>query len=270
MLRLLRQRPEVAPQLSQAFSSAASSSSPYSALREKLRSADYEAYLCGSLLPSQARDSFFTLRALNAELASVREAARGNAATGRMRMAFWRDLVDKAFSGAAAGASGATAHPLFEPLKACLGRHKHTRRWLERLIDARDSDLDGSAPVSVAELEAFSEATHASLLYLSLEALGVRDLHADHAASHIGKALGIANVLRGFPLHARLGLRYMPEEVMLKVRRSSAQWPLPVEGRACRHAHSAPPPPPLTLSPSPLPLSFSPPLSMAWWRQTSS
>jgi hypothetical protein len=38
-----------------------------------------------------------------------------------------------------------------------------------------------------------------------LEALGVRDATADHAASHVARAAGIATLLRSLPVHARLG-----------------------------------------------------------------
>ena len=62
----------------------------------------------------------------------------------------------------------------------------------------------------------YGEYTQGSLLYLALEACGVRDIHADHAASHIGKAAAIATVLRALPVHARLGQRYMPGDVMTK------------------------------------------------------
>jgi len=199
--------------------STAAAPSFYATLRRRVRAGDADAYLCGSLLPSAARDAFFAVRALNLELAGVRDAARGNVPMARLRFAFWRDLVAEAFSGRApAAGSPRTEHPLFAPLAASAARHRLTRRWLDRLIEAREADLEGRAPATVAALEAYAEATHGSLLYLTLEAAGVRDVHADHAASHIGKAAGLAMVIRALPLHARLGQRYVPDDVLAKVR----------------------------------------------------
>lgn len=208
-----------------------SSSTAYASLRERVRSIEPENYLCGSLLPSSARDSFFVMRAVNAEVASIRDATRGSASTARVRMAFWRTLIDAAFRrGGSEGDSSLSAvskHPLAAPLSDAVRIHSHTKRWLDRLVDARDADLDGVPPQTVLALETYAEMTHSSLLYLSLEAVGVRDVHADHAASHIGKAAGLANVIRGLPVHARLGQRYMPDELLEKVRgleaRASAQ-----------------------------------------------
>ena len=63
------------------------------ALREQVRRADYEGYVCGHFL-GEASASHLAIRALNAEVASVRDGARGNAQAARLRMAFWRDFVD--------------------------------------------------------------------------------------------------------------------------------------------------------------------------------
>lgn len=183
---------------------------PTEALRQAVRRGDADNYLCGSLLPTAARDSFWAVRAFNIEVASVRDATRGNAMTGRVRMAFWRDFVAKACRGEP------IAHPLHGPLTAAIARHGHTKRWLDRIVDARDADLDAPPPATVADLELHAERSASSLLYLSLEACGVRDVHADHAASHIGKAAGIAAALRGLPVHSRLGQRYVPDELVAK------------------------------------------------------
>lgn len=49
---------------------------------------------------------------------------------------------------------------------------------------------------TTGELEDYAESTASALLYLTLEALGVRDVSADHSASHLGKAMTITTVLR--------------------------------------------------------------------------
>ena len=198
----------------------------HSTLQQRVRSGDSEMYLCGSLLPSRARASFFATRALNIEVAGVRDAVRGNAPRGRVRMAFWRDLIGAACEAAPLGGAGGggggggaqlAAHPLFAPLRDAVAAHGHTRRWLERLVDAREADLEGRAPATVAAMEAYFEATQGSLLYLTLEALGVREAGADRAASHLGRAVGIATLLRSLAVHARLGQQYLPLDLLSKV-----------------------------------------------------
>ena len=66
----------------------------------------------------------------------------------------------------------------------------------------RQKDLTGAQPDTLTDLEDYAEDGHSSVLYLLLEALGVRDQESEYAASHIGVCSGITTILRGFPHHA--------------------------------------------------------------------
>jgi len=62
----------------------------------------------------------------------------------------------------------------------------------------------GNVPFrNMQDLEAYAEGTYASLLYATLEGLGLRDTGLDHVASHVGKAEGIVAVVRGLAVLAR-------------------------------------------------------------------
>lgn len=74
----------------------------------------------------------------------------------------------------------------------------------------------------LADLEEYGEMTQSSLLYLTLETLDVRSVEADHVASHIGKALAIATLLRGTPFHCSAHQRYLPSEVLTRVSSCAA------------------------------------------------
>ena len=71
-----------------------------------------------------------------------------------------------------------------------------------RIIDARAKYLDNRPFVLLTDLETYAENTYSTLLYLTLQSLPVASMTLDHVASHIGKASGIAAVLRGLPLIA--------------------------------------------------------------------
>ena len=45
----------------------------------------------------------------------------------------------------------------------------------------------------------------------------VRNVHADHAASHIGKAQGFVTLIRAVDYHAHRNSVYLPRDVMIKV-----------------------------------------------------
>lgn len=45
-------------------------------------------------------------------------------------------------------------------------------------------------------MEAYAEKSVSNVLYLILEGSGVKSIHADHAASHLGKAQGLVQQVR--------------------------------------------------------------------------
>jgi NADH dehydrogenase [ubiquinone] 1 alpha subcomplex assembly factor 6 len=74
--------------------------------------------------------------------------------------------------------------------------------WFMKVINAREQYMDNRPYISLNALETYAESTYSTLMYLTLAALPLHSMAADHVASHIGKATGIAAVLRGLPLIA--------------------------------------------------------------------
>jgi NADH dehydrogenase [ubiquinone] 1 alpha subcomplex assembly factor 6 len=121
-----------------------------------------------------------------------------------MRLQFWRDAIAKTLTGS----------PPKEPIAILLasaiedlhhrsgGRAKLSKNWLNRMINAREQTLVNDPYPNLEALESYAENTYSTLLYLTLSALPMTSVTADHVASHIGKAAGIAAVLRGLPIVA--------------------------------------------------------------------
>jgi NADH dehydrogenase [ubiquinone] 1 alpha subcomplex assembly factor 6 len=76
------------------------------------------------------------------------------------------------------------------------------KSWFTKVINAREQYMDNRPYTSLETLESYAENTYSTLMYLTLAALPLNSLSMDHVASHIGKATGIAAVLRGIPLIA--------------------------------------------------------------------
>jgi NADH dehydrogenase [ubiquinone] 1 alpha subcomplex assembly factor 6 len=123
---------------------------------------------------------------------------------GLMRLQFWRDTITRTLSGS----------PPKEPIAVLLGaaiadinvrtdgRARLSKGWFLRMINAREQSLTNAPYPDLLALESYAENTYSTLLYLTLSALPLTSVTADHLASHIGKAAGIAAVLRGLPLVA--------------------------------------------------------------------
>ncbi|XP_060778312.1 NADH dehydrogenase (ubiquinone) complex I, assembly factor 6 isoform X2 [Neoarius graeffei] len=173
-----------------------------------VRLRDYEGFISSLLLPEAARRSSLALRAFNVELAQVKDSV-SQKTIGLMRMQFWKTAVEDVYRD----------EPPLQPVSAELWRavrkHTLTRRWLLRIIAEREKDLEDRAYRNLQDLEAYAENTQSSLLYLLLETLGVKDVHADHAASHIGKAQGIVTCLRATPYHSQRRRVYLPMDICM-------------------------------------------------------
>lgn len=75
--------------------------------------------------------------------------------------------------------------------------------------------------MNVESLEKYCDYTVSSLYYLLLEAKGITNMNADHAASHFGKAHGLITLIRSIPYNARKRVMILPQDILLKNNLSS-------------------------------------------------
>ncbi|UIZ27640.1 hypothetical protein KXD40_005396 [Peronospora effusa] len=185
-------------------------------LREMVRTLDYDGYMCGLLIPVKTRPSFFAIRAFNAEIATIKDSVHSNHITGKIRIQWWRERIYNLYERSTGTERPEQSTLLLRGLDKAVQEHDLTRRWFERLLDARDQDLDRNEVQNLQELEVYAEQTASSLLYLTLECLGVRDDTADQVAEHAGVAIGLATLLRGTAYHSARQQSYLPEDLMNK------------------------------------------------------
>jgi len=95
-----------------------------------VRKFDADGYLATLMLPSKARPIVIALRALNIEVARVRDAVK-EISIGHMRMRFWKDNVDAAFAGKP------SKQPVSLALASVLPGSKLSKMFVMRLIQER-------------------------------------------------------------------------------------------------------------------------------------
>ncbi|CAM9832688.1 unnamed protein product [Discosporangium mesarthrocarpum] len=152
------------------------------------------------------------VRAFNIETAAVREAVRGNSSAGKMRMQWWKDAIAEIYEGRA------PPQPIALALAEAVQRHGLTKRWFDRILDARMADLDSPQLQTIKSMETYAENTASSLLYLMLEIAGARGAGVDHAAAHVGKASGICTLLRAVPRQRDQEHSVIPMDVLQRHR----------------------------------------------------
>ena len=182
---------------------------------------DREAYLCGLLVPAGAhRRAFFALRAWNVELASIKDQQRPTDGETsllalQLRMQWWRDAVGRLYEENDDGSMAIS--PLGPVVRSLARAHQQspfTRRFLERLIDIREADLEVKQYQTVAALTQYVEDSMSSLLYLTLESQHVRTDEADEVAYHAGIGIGLTTALRAIPYKLSHGEHPLPVELI--------------------------------------------------------
>ncbi|KAF9109189.1 NADH dehydrogenase (ubiquinone) complex I, assembly factor 6 [Mortierella sp. AM989] len=183
-----------------------------------VRKSDYEGFLCTQFFPKHQQTTQMALRAFNIELASIRESV-SNTDIGRMRMQFWRDSLEKVFAGTPPQqpVSLALAYAIQEQQQQNSSDDTEMSLiWFKRMITEREQNLSDPQFMTIGQMETYCENTFGSLLYLQLESVGVKSLEADHAASHLAKAMGISTMLRAFPFHMQQNRMVIPAETTAK------------------------------------------------------
>lgn len=181
---------------------------------QQVRSYDYHHYLCLLELPPPMRKAAFALRALNVETSRAMDVA-SDPRIGLMRLVWWQEAIDKIYS------NTLIEHPTAQALSSVISETKLSKIWLKRSVEARINDARREVtdmPETIQELEKYAEDTVSTMLYLILQAGGVKSTAADHAASHIGKASGILLLLKSLPYHASRNrhFSYIPTAVASK------------------------------------------------------
>jgi NADH dehydrogenase [ubiquinone] 1 alpha subcomplex assembly factor 6 len=204
------------------------------------------------LLPAAARPAYFALRAWNVELASIKDShhhrQRQSTTSGmnndtnnssgsggipptlalQLRMQWWRQAIaaiynDESTTAQSSSSSDtlllnlATSHwhsPVMRALDRAHQDVQWTRRFLERLLDAREMDLELRQYGTLDESLAYAEDTVSSALYLTLEIVQVRDDRADETASLAGRGIGLVTLLRALPYRLAQGEYTLPASLL--------------------------------------------------------
>jgi NADH dehydrogenase [ubiquinone] 1 alpha subcomplex assembly factor 6 len=175
------------------------------------RNFDRENFLSTLLYKGETRRHALAVRAFNIELSRI-PAVVSDHKIALMRLQFWDDALVKMFD---KNQTKLPEHPVVNELSVVIKKSKLTKRYFDRLIAARK--IQNLNFISTKQMENYAEETVSSVLYLLLEILGVRNVHADHAASHLGKAQGITNILRSIHIQTtRSQYLPVPQEILMQ------------------------------------------------------
>lgn len=180
--------------------------SPIAAL---VRRHDRARFQTALFAPAAKREALFALYAFNYEIARVRESVR-EPMLGQIRLQWWREAIDAAY-----GEAAPRKHEVVEAVTAAVRGGGLSRAHFDRLIDARERDLDPDPPPTLAALEDYAEGSSAPLILLALEVLEAANPAAREAGRHIGIAYALSGILRALPHMAQTGRSWLPADVAM-------------------------------------------------------
>lgn len=162
-------------------------------------------------MSEKARRDALTIRAFNIEISRIPSSTAIDHKISLMRLKFWEEVVTKLFD---KNNSLLPSHPVISELSLVLKKTKFTKRNFDKLIHARK--IQNLNFISTKQMENYAEETVSNVYYLLLEVVNCRNVTADHFASHLGKAQGIANILRS--IHSQHHTQHLPipQELLIK------------------------------------------------------
>jgi phytoene synthase len=178
---------------------------------DAVRRGDRDRYLTVLFASRERRRGLLALYAFNLEIARARESV-SEPMLGRIRLQWWRESLDAIFADAAA-----RPHPVAIGLAAAVKKHGLARDPLERMLAARERDMDASPIPDRSALLAYAEATTMPILDLAsriLEPEITADTAIDRTLRPLAIGYALTGLLRAVPFHAAAGRVYLPEDAM--------------------------------------------------------
>lgn len=177
---------------------------------DQVRRLDRDRYVTALFAPDDGRRTdLLALYAFNIEVARTREVV-SEPELGRIRLQWWRDVIAECYEGSP------HEHFIVSPLAEVIRQRRLSRDLFDRLIDARERDLDQQPPETLEDLVHYARESSGSLVRLALETLGVREEAAQQTGEQIGTAWALTGMMRALPSRMVLGLPALPTEMLRK------------------------------------------------------
>jgi phytoene synthase len=166
----------------------------------ELKAHDHPRFLSALFAPADRRPGLSALYAFNLEIAKTRAVVR-EPMMGQIRLQWWRDAIDEIFEG-----KPVRKHQVVQPLAGAIVRYSLPRVRFDRMIDAREADLEPHPPGTIEAFEAYVADTAGELGELVAQILG-----ADAEKTRIAaEAYGFAGLLLAIPYRASAGRIDLP------------------------------------------------------------
>ena len=173
---------------------------------ERVKKFDFYAFVIGKALPEKIKPHYFAYHAFYLEILKSRYISK-ELSVNRMRLLFWEESLKEIIAG-----DKVIKEPMMIALKETLKITGIRKDTLFRLIDFQYYDIERHGEIqNIEELEIFAENTRSLIFYLTLNLFHIDDKDAFIAASHLGRGIGMVDVLKKMPSLLKMHINQLPE-----------------------------------------------------------
>ncbi len=175
---------------------------------EIVRGYDSDRFLQSMFFPAGIREDLWALFAFNHEIAKTREVV-SDSNLGLIRLQWWRDEIKNIYEQGAV-----TEHEILKPLSISIKKYDLPRRHFDKLLYAREFDLECVSPANLEGLMNYADFTTQPLFKLALIITGSNpDLEVVQPIAINYALAGIIRSTRYFVCQNRF---LLPEDLMNK------------------------------------------------------
>ncbi|CDW87483.1 nadh dehydrogenase complex assembly factor 6 precursor [Stylonychia lemnae] len=173
------------------------------------RKYDYYSHVAGQNFPKSLQPYYYGIHALFLEALKSREISKETSICNTRLMWWEQSLIDIEKGHKA-------KEPVTRVLQEAMSKTPINMNLLKRIVNYQMFDIDRGDIQTMKELEVYAENTRSMLLYLNLHLLRIDDKNALSAASHLGRCIGLCDVIKKIPFYLAKNRGYMPNELLLK------------------------------------------------------
>ncbi|MGH1456889.1 MAG: phytoene/squalene synthase family protein [Alphaproteobacteria bacterium] len=170
-----------------------------------VQKAEPDLFLLSMFAHVERREDLWALFAFHHEIAKTRDVV-SESTLGLIRLQWWRDSIGEIYDD-----GYVQAHEVLKPLADAIEKYDLPRDHFDKLIYAREFDLENVSPGNVEGLLNYCDFTTAPLFELAVQITG--DDPAQHIIQPIAINYGLAKVLMAAPYFAKGGRLMLPEDL---------------------------------------------------------
>ncbi|MCB1532579.1 MAG: squalene/phytoene synthase family protein [Alphaproteobacteria bacterium] len=173
---------------------------------QQVRAHDLDRFFLSMFAPPQCREALWALFAFNYEIAKTREVV-SETQLGLIRLQWWRDAIAVVYE-----SGDIPEHEVVQPLAAAIAAYDLPREPFDKLIYAREFDLEDVRPTTLEGLLNYADFTTTPLMSLAVRICGGEpDAEPVHP---IALNYALSGLLRSVPTHAQQRRCFLPEDLM--------------------------------------------------------